>query len=122
MWSAHLFRVRTPSPQCVCQNCKEDPNQEAASILVGIGHLVHAAIRLSMSTAVHVADLVHTMWLLVLMDTGHVYMLYVHGKKGEGIPLVYIGLVGGAFLYEVYVLVVARRALKARNKNKICIE
>ena len=70
-----------------------------------------------MSRAEHVADLVSTMWLLVLMDLGHVYVLHVHSQTGEGIPSILIMVVISGFFYEAYVLHIARRALQARRRK-----
>ena len=75
-----------------------------------------ATIRYHMATTTHVADLYLTLWFLCIGDG---LLVFIMGRLGfEEIPIIYLLMVGGAFVYELYILWFARRAYLARLKMK----
>lgn len=98
------------------QNCKEDAFQYGWSATGGLGLILMAAIRYHMCMTEQVADLYHSMKLLVLGDWMIAWIVINVGF--DKAPLLYsVSSFSGA-IYETYVLTVARRAYLVRQKQK----
>ena len=84
--------------------------------LVGLFALLNAALRFVMATTSHVAELYQTMQFIVGIDFGLLALSYRMGITK--MPIFYVVMLGGAFIYETYILSIARKAHLSRMKMK----
>eukprot|EP00565_Helicotheca_tamesis_P006289 CAMPEP_0185726722 /NCGR_PEP_ID=MMETSP1171-20130828/2604_1 /TAXON_ID=374046 /ORGANISM="Helicotheca tamensis, Strain CCMP826" /LENGTH=172 /DNA_ID=CAMNT_0028395117 /DNA_START=156 /DNA_END=674 /DNA_ORIENTATION=+ len=98
------------------KDCQEEIYQEGCSGVIGANHLLVALIRYNAAMTEHTADLFKTMLLVVYIDAIYCFLMFRGGF--EAIPMLYAGVVLLGLFYESYVLVIARKAYKAREKLK----
>lgn len=93
--------------------CRTNPYQGFSSGIAGAFCLMQSYTRFQTGTCQHVADLYNAMSMLVFSD---IIIFYLQLRLYSMIPIFYQAYVGLSLVYEIYVLIAARRAHIARLK------